>query len=218
MLFRTNPVILLYLIPTILISLTVHEFSHGYVAYRLGDPTARAMGRLSLNPLKHLDFIGTLMLFFTNFGWAKPVPVNPMYFKDFKKGTMVVSLAGPLSNVVLAMISKFVLLMASALSGTGWYAVGLFAYVMYIINKNLAVFNLLPVPPLDGSKILAGILPNRQYYRFLDYQGYVQIALLIIVFMFPGVLGTIMSPFTNMLDRAISVLIDPMAGLFLRNI
>jgi len=108
--------------------------------------------------------------------------------------------------------------MASALSGTGWYAVGLFAYVMYIINKNLAVFNLLPVPPLDGSKILAGILPNRQYYRFLDYQGYVQIALLIIVFMFPGVLGTIMSPFTNMLDRAISVLIDPMAGLFLRNI
>lgn len=214
MLFRSDPMMLLYLVPTILISLTVHEFSHGYVAYRLGDPTAKAMGRLSFNPVKHLDFLGTLLLLFTGFGWAKPVQINPMYFNDIKKGTMLVSLAGPLSNVLLAILSNIVLISTISMRNTAGLIIGTFAYIMYFININLAVFNLLPIPPMDGSKILAGILPNRQYYKILEYERYVQVVLILIVFLMPGVLTTLMKPLTGLLDTAIKTLVNPIARLF----
>lgn len=153
----------------VLMSLTVHEVSHGYAAYKLGDPTAKNAGRLSLNPLKHLDPIGALMLFIFGFGWAKPVPVNPYYFEgDRRKGMMEVSFAGPASNLLLA----FVLIAIYTIGhfGTLDYAysmTGLILYRAITLNIYLAVFNLIPIPPLDGSKILAGVLPQATAYKFL---------------------------------------------------
>ena len=152
----------------VLMSLTVHEVSHGYAAYKLGDPTAKNAGRLSLNPLKHLDPIGALMLFIFGFGWAKPVPVNPYYFEgDRRKGMMEVSFAGPASNLLLA----FVLIAIYTIGhfGTLDYAysmTGLILYRAITLNIYLAVFNLIPIPPLDGSKILAGVLPQATAYKF----------------------------------------------------
>ena len=153
----------------VLMSLTVHEVSHGYAAYKLGDPTAKNAGRLSLNPLKHLDPIGALMLFIFGFGWAKPVPVNPYYCEgDRRKGMMEVSFAGPASNLLLA----FVLIAIYTIGhfGTLDYAysmTGLILYRAITLNIYLAVFNLIPIPPLDGSKILAGVLPQATAYKFL---------------------------------------------------
>ena len=153
----------------VLMSLTVHEVSHGYAAYKLGDPTAKNAGRLSLNPLKHLDPIGALMLFIFGFGWAKPVPVNPYYFEgDRRKGMMEVSFAGPASYLLLA----FVLIAIYTIGhfGTLDYAysmTGLILYRAITLNIYLAVFNLIPIPPLDGSKILAGVLPQATAYKFL---------------------------------------------------
>lgn len=153
----------------ILMSLTVHEVSHGYAAYKLGDPTAKNAGRLSLNPLKHLDPIGALMLFIFGFGWAKPVPVNPYYFEgDRRKGMMTVSFAGPASNLLLAFI--LIAIYTIGHFGTLSYAysvTGLILYRAITLNVYLAIFNLIPIPPLDGSKILAGVLPQATAYKFL---------------------------------------------------
>ena len=154
----------------ILMSLTVHEVSHGYAAYKLGDPTAKNAGRLSLNPLKHLDPIGALMLFIFGFGWAKPVPVNPYYFEgDRRKGMMTVSFAGPASNLLLAFI--LIAIYTIGHFGTLSYAysvTGLILYRAITLNVYLAIFNLIPIPPLDGSKILAGVLPQATAYKFLN--------------------------------------------------
>ena len=153
----------------ILMSLTVHEVSHGYAAYKLGDPTAKNAGRLSLNPLKHLDPIGALMLFIFGFGWAKPVPVNPYYFEgDRRKGMMTVSFAGPASNLLLAFI--LIAIYTIGHFGTLSYAysvTGLILYRAITLNVYLAIFNLIPIPQLDGSKILAGVLPQATAYKFL---------------------------------------------------
>ena len=154
------------IIPVLLISLTIHELSHGYTAYRLGDMTAKDQGRLTLNPLKHLDPIGTIMLFVARIGWAKPVPVNPFFFRDRKKGMMLVSIAGPLSNLVLAFMGIF-LYQLSFITMYGLIVRGnnivtywlLFLSLFFSVNLNLAIFNLLPIPPLDGSKVLSGVLP-----------------------------------------------------------
>lgn len=151
-----DPAWLLYGIPVILISLTFHELAHGFVAYKLGDPTAKDQGRLTLNPIKHLDPIGTLMLLIANFGWAKPVPVNPFYFQgNRRRAMMFVALAGPVINFLLSYLSLW---------GWKWVALGglqseyllNFFNQMVMTNLYLGIFNLLPVPPLDGSKILAG--------------------------------------------------------------
>lgn len=206
-----DPVIYLYMIPVILISLSFHEFSHAFVAYRLGDPTSKNLGRLTLNPLKHLDILGTIMLIVSRFGWAKPVPVNPIYFKDRRKGIMLVSIAGPLSNVLLAFIFYIPMAYIGSRYGVFYYGrlFSLMAVIynlsalFYAINVNLAVFNILPVPPLDGSKILSGILPPQQYYKLIQYENYISVIFLLLVFAFPGVLGKIMSPFTWVVSTAI---------------
>jgi Zn-dependent protease len=181
MLFSGYPAsVIVYLVPAILISITVHEVSHGYVSYRLGDPTAKNAGRLSLNPLKHLDPLGTLMLLLAFFGWAKPVPINPMYYNNRRRGVVLVSIAGPLSNILLALVFSVPLIYLEA--KYGGYSFSSFSinaviynlsFVLYIININLAVFNIIPVPPLDGSKILSGILPQRQYFKFMQYENYI---------------------------------------------
>lgn len=170
---------LVYTVPAALIAITLHEYAHGYVSYKLGDPTPKQMGRLSLNPFAHLDPIGTLCLIFFHFGWAKPVCVNPYYYKDQKKGMVLVGLAGPLMNFILAFISA--LFMAIIIKKTGGY-VGSFTYylfnflnVCYVLNIGLGVFNLIPFPPLDGAKIVGGLLPEHIYFNFMKYERYGQL-------------------------------------------
>ncbi len=169
--------ILVLLIPVILFALTIHELAHGWVAYRLGDPTAKYAGRLTLNPISHLDPIGTLMLFLVHFGWAKPVPVDPSYFKDPKRGMLLVALAGPAANMVLAFLSGLVIRYMNANPGpfiTG--ALGpSFVTMIFLslqINLALAIFNLLPIPPLDGSKVLYGLLPSEYNHIIYNLERY----------------------------------------------
>lgn len=151
----------------VLLAITLHELAHGYVAYCLGDNTAKAAGRLTLNPLAHLDPIGALMMLVAGFGWAKPVPVNPFFFKGNRtRGMMLVSLAGPLVNLIVAYIAYMIYVI-----GNGFFQVpflNIFLNYCIILNVYLAVFNLIPIPPLDGSKILAGFLPKQTAYQFLN--------------------------------------------------
>ncbi|NLY43825.1 MAG: site-2 protease family protein [Clostridiaceae bacterium] len=177
------------MIPALLFAITFHEFSHGYVADRLGDPTPRNYGRLTLNPLKHLDPLGTIALLFLRFGWAKPVPINPMNFRDVKKGTALVGLAGPLSNIFLAFCSLMVgQVLEIIVQPTHYPFIGVIRYLsnfleyMLVFNIGLAVFNIIPVPPLDGSKIFASVLPSKWYYNLMRYESYGQVILLILLF------------------------------------
>ena len=151
----------------VLVAITFHETAHGYVAYSLGDTTAKDQGRLTLNPLAHLDPIGALLMFIAGFGWAKPVPVNPFYFKgDRTRGMMLVSIAGPLTNLALSFLAYFVYV-----AGSGFYSIpflSIFLRSMVTLNIYLAIFNLIPIPPLDGSKILAGFLPKATAYKYLN--------------------------------------------------
>ncbi len=173
--------------PPILFAITVHEFAHGWVANKLGDPTAKYAGRLTLNPLSHLDPIGTLMLFIVHLGWAKPVPVNPLNFKDPRKDMMWVSLAGPGSNILCALgcgiIIRFLSpLLAGADPKTS--LLGIFFYMVafgLVINVVLAIFNLLPIPPLDGSKILMGILPPEYEYQIVQLERFGPFLLIFLV-------------------------------------
>ena len=156
-------------LPAILIALTIHEFSHGFVAHRLGDPTPQRQGRLTFNPLAHLDLLGTLMLLVANFGWAKPVQVNPFMFKgDRQRGMLLVALAGPLSNLLVALLGA---ILYNLFGKTGGYTTVFLSYLI-LINVYLAVFNLIPVPPLDGSKILAGLLPRRYHDYIYKLEAY----------------------------------------------
>ncbi|OPX33082.1 MAG: hypothetical protein B1H40_00935 [Candidatus Latescibacteria bacterium 4484_181] len=187
-------------LPGILLALTLHEVAHGWVADRLGDPTARLSGRLSLNPLVHLDPLGTLMLFIAHFGWAKPVPINPYYFKDPKRDIIWVSLAGPAANVLAAALCGvlfrwFNSLDLRLLSTMAVYAV--------LINLILAVFNLIPIPPLDGSKVLMGLLPAGQEYRFhtLERWGPVILIGIILLNYYVPVLSLVISPFVNFFGK-----------------
>lgn len=174
----------------ILIAVTFHEVAHGYVADKLGDPTARMMGRLTLNPIKHLDLIGTLVFVFTRMiGWAKPVPVNPLNLRNPQKDMMWVSLAGPAANMVIAIIASIVyrLLQSFPISSSDLFGqkilvpVILITYLTVTINIGLGIFNLIPVPPLDGSKILMGLLPHKQavaYSRIEPYGFFILLGLI----------------------------------------
>ncbi|MFC1484716.1 site-2 protease family protein [Candidatus Neomarinimicrobiota bacterium] len=168
---------LILLIPVILFALTIHELAHGYVAYRLGDPTAKNAGRLTLNPISHLDPIGTLMLFIVHFGWAKPVPVDPRYFANPKRDMLWVALAGPGSNVALAFLSGLIIRFINAnpylfqASFLGEAFAGMMVLSLQI-NLALAIFNLLPIPPLDGSKVLYGLLPPRYEHVVYNLERY----------------------------------------------
>jgi len=162
---------LLLRIPAILIALTVHEYAHGYVAWMKGDNTAKAQGRLTFNPLAHLDIFGTLMLFFGPFGWAKPVPVNPMNLDNPKRDMIYVGAAGPVSNIILAIffgiILRFIKGSPEFLSSSHLFII--FLQICVLINLGLSFFNLLPVPPLDGSNILMGLLPADKIGTYLKY-------------------------------------------------
>lgn len=171
-------------IPAILVAITFHEYAHGKVAYLLGDPTAKHQGRLTLNPLAHLDPLGTLLLVIAGFGWAKPVQVNPGNFHgDMKRGMMFVGLAGPLMNLIIGYLSAVALKLMAAINYFGTAAPYLqqFFYLLLFYNVVLAVFNLIPVPPLDGSRILAGILPNKYSGIVYALEQYGAIILLLLI-------------------------------------
>lgn len=165
------------LVAASLLCITFHETCHGLAAYRLGDNTAKRMGRLSLNPLKHVDLMGLIMMALFRFGWAKPVPVNMRNFKNPKAGMALTALAGPVSNVVLAyaavVLCNFVMFLADRLGST-WLLLALAQFFVYveIISAGLAVFNVFPIPPLDGSKVLFALLSDRAYDQLMRYEKY----------------------------------------------
>lgn len=170
--YLTN--ILLSVIPA-LVCITLHELSHGFVAYKLGDHTAKDAGRLTINPVKHIDIMGLVMMVVFKFGWAKPVPVNMRNFKNPKKGMAITALAGPVSNVVIAIVFLFVYgLLAIPLSKLG-NAGDYFAQMLYLtayISIALAIFNVIPIPPLDGSKVLYSFLSDSAYWKLMRYERY----------------------------------------------
>ena len=165
------------LVAASLLCITFHETCHGLAAYRLGDNTAKRMGRLSLNPLKHVDLMGLIMMALFRFGWAKPVPVDMRNFKNPKADMALTALAGPVSNVVLAyaavVLCNFVIFLADRLGNT-WLLLALAQFFVYveIISAGLAVFNVFPIPPLDGSKVLFALLSDRAYDRLMRYEKY----------------------------------------------
>ena len=173
---------LLVSVPGLLLCLSLHEAAHGYTAYRLGDPTAKNAGRLTLDPLKHLDPVGTICLLFFHVGWAMPVPVNTRYFKNPRRDTALVSLAGPVSNFLLAAVLLFIRQFLIFSSVMPVYVLGLMVHYAAIMSIGLGVFNLIPVPPLDGSKILFSFLPWQQAAKYAKYEQYIQFGLLVLLF------------------------------------
>ena len=221
--YATNPGALyglLVSIPGVLIAITFHEFAHGFAAYKLGDNTAKNEGRLSLNPLDHLDPIGTLMLLFAGFGWGKPVHVNPTNYTrriSMEKGEAIVSLAGPLMNIILAFIFAIVYAaiykfagLAFIYSTVGQIVIQLIAATISI-NIGLGVFNLIPLPPLDGSKIIMPFLPYnaKQWFRNNEYIFYI----VFVVIWITGIAGMIISPAISWITNAIMSLVQLMFGL-----
>lgn len=189
-----------------LLCITLHETCHGLAAYALGDPTAKRMGRISLNPLRHLDPMGLLMMLVAKVGWAKAVPVDVRYFKNPRAGMAIVSIAGPLSNVLLSAVA------AAGYTVSMFYAIYLeaswleylavFFYDVFFISAGLAVFNLLPIPPLDGSKVLFSLLPRELYWKLMRYERYG-------MFLLMGLL------LTGMLDVPLNFLREGLVGLLL---
>lgn len=197
-------------IPAVLICLSVHEACHGFMAYALGDPTAKNAGRLTLDPIRHLDVIGTLCLLFFHVGWAKPVPVNTRYFKHPRRDIALVSLAGPVSNFLLALVALFLYYPLRMTSSSVVMAVALMLYMTAVMSIGLGVFNLIPVPPLDGSKILLSFLPQRYAYTFAQYEQYIQFILLALLFI--GVLDVPLHFFTNIVYQGLSSIVLAVLG------
>ena len=174
---------LLFTAPVILLAVICHECAHGWVSYKLGDPTAKQAGRLTLNPFKHLDLMGSLCMLFFHVGWAKPVPINPYYYKDRRKGIILVSIAGPVTNFIVAFLSMFA---AGLLTRFGspqslviWVLFQL-CYYAAIVNIGLGLFNLIPIPPLDGSKVV-GCLSMKAAGFYAKFQRYWRIVLILCV-------------------------------------
>lgn len=206
-------------IPVTLLALSVHECAHGWVSSKLGDPTPRYQGRLSLNPLAHLDPVGTLLMILTGFGWAKPVQVNPNYYKNTKKGMALVAAAGPLSNFLMAVIGMVLLTVFSCItlfmnSGTSVMKIVYMVLQRFILlNINLMVFNLIPIPPLDGSKVLGMFLPNDIYYKMLQYERYSMI--IIMLLSLTGMLNNILGFGVNAVIRLITLPFDMIVNLII---
>lgn len=195
----------------------IHEYAHGFVAEKLGDPTPRWQGRMTLNPMKHIDYVGAVMIFLVGFGWAKPVQIDSRYFKNEKRGMALTALAGPISNLIFALIFSFIYCGLSVLfyfnGGFGWgedsamvYIFSMFLTIVnfiIIISISLAIFNLIPIPPLDGSKILFAILPDRIYWKIMQYERYLYFGLLFLLFAGSG-------------SRALSNVVGNVYALFMK--
>lgn len=211
--FIIQSIAIIIQIVIVLISITIHEFSHGMSAYMLGDDTAKRAGRLTLNPIKHLDPLGALMLLIVKIGWAKPVPINPYNFKDQKIGTALTAAAGPASNFVMAIIAAlifrlfFYFSMSSVSTGSGFFIyISMFTLQFtVIINLALGLFNLIPIPPLDGSKIISGFLSDDMYFKWMQWErqgAYLLMIIFAISFIFRiPLIGTIIYPPLNFFSQ-----------------
>lgn len=195
---------ILYLIPVVLFAISIHEFSHAFAAHKLGDPTPKLTGRLSLNPMAHMDPIGALMFLFFRIGWAKPVQVNPLYFKNRRRDMMIVAVAGPVANVMVAFISYRLLGVLHYLPfGTGIVSIIYMLLMLSVqLNLMLAAFNLIPLPPLDGSKILAGLLPLEARIKYERLSEYAPIIFLLGIV--TGFISRLISPIYGVLLRLIT--------------
>ena len=205
--------LLLNAIPALL-CITLHELSHGYVAYRLGDPTAKLAGRLTLNPIRHLDLVGFLMLVVARVGWAKPVPVNMYNFKNPKRGMAITALAGPVSNFIITAVFIMLygfflpLVVQSGPSGFAMTCYNLLYWTAYL-SLGLGLFNLLPIPPLDGSKILFSFLPDSAYRKLMRYEKYGMILLIALAYFgvtghfLNNIIGTVFDWFLKLGDLAL---------------
>lgn len=194
----SNPVGFLFWVISLVIAITIHEFSHAFAAERLGDPTPRLMGRLTLNPLAHLDPLGTIMLLIARFGWGKPVQFDPFNLRNPRRDSAIISLAGPVSNLVLAILCSIFLRLFSSY----WFIVLL--QPLIVLNVVLAVFNLVPIHPLDGFKIVAGILPEEYARQWAELERYGMIFLIVLILPLGG--GT--SPISQLISPVINVLLS----------
>lgn len=200
-------------IPITLIALTGHEFAHGFVSDKLGDPTPRQQGRLTLNPLAHLDLVGTILMIITGFGWAKPVMINPRYYKNPKTGMALTAAAGPLANLIMAFLGLLlyaVFFVINAKLSLGWdtavRAAGTVMYLFAYRNLCFMIFNIIPIPPLDGFKVLGLIVPNNIYYKILQYERYAMI--IIMVLSLTGAFSFIIGNGVNAVMNGIMSLLD----------
>lgn len=212
MLNYSNIISLIINAVVVLVAITLHEFSHGLAAYLLGDTTPKIYNRLTINPFKHLDVVGAICLLVFKFGWAKPVPINPMNFKNYKRDICIVSLAGPLCNLILAFISMSILFFFKI---TNLYLNILLLSAVYM-NIGLAVFNLIPLPPLDGSKVLACFLKSGTQYRYLSLERYSMLILLGLLIL-PGVkniFSNILSFLVNGIFNGYLYILEFISGVF----
>lgn len=203
-------------VPITLIALTGHELAHAWVSDKLGDPTPRNTGRLTINPLAHLDLVGTILMILTGFGWAKPVMINPMYYRNTKKDTALVAAAGPLANLIMAFVGLliyaivFVVVQKTGFGTSIVQAVGNLAYLFAFRNLCFMVFNIIPIPPLDGSKVLGMFLPDRAYNNMLRYERYsmILIMLLSLTGAFSTIIGTGVTSVFNLIMSFLQRLVD----------
>lgn len=205
--FSSDPLVYLVRLMVVFAILPIHECAHAWTSYKLGDPTAKNLGRLTINPLKHIDIVGALCLVFAGFGWAKPVPIDARYYRNRKYGMALSSLAGPVANLLMGVVFLGVgkafygfYFAGGLLNRSLYYLYYIFALIAQI-SVSLAVFNLLPVPPLDGSRILLLFLPERTYFNLMRYERYISYALFAALFF--GLLDTPLGFLTNLCWKAV---------------
>ena len=224
--WRNTIISLLLSLPVIIIALSFHEAAHGYIAYKCGDPTARNLGRLTLNPIKHIDGLGLICMLLIGYGWAKPVPINSRNFNNPKKGMAITALAGPVMNLILGIIgtifsaffyvfySKFYFAGSDQLIINILYFAYLFFQLFGLYNLLLMAFNLIPVPPFDGSRFMLSFLPADKYFGIMKYERQILLGVFIVLIVCTNLFN--FSPFFWVAEKIFGFVFKPMADLFIK--